>query len=120
MTVAQVQEMVQECDVRKAPTCWGNTTGYDGIHLIYAAGNPRPRSSPPPGHCHAPSCLSMELYSADTGKLLCRHDPVYGKTHEVNLTNFFQFQQNQVHDELGYVTIPPCLWGSQEVRRIVV
>ena len=40
VTVAQVQEMVQECDVRKAPTCWGNTTGYDGIHLIYAAGNP--------------------------------------------------------------------------------
>ena len=37
-----------------------------------------------PGHCHAPSCLSMELYNADTGMLLCRHDPVYGKTHQVN------------------------------------
>ena len=33
-----VQEMVQECDLRKAPTCWGNTTAYDGINLIYAAG----------------------------------------------------------------------------------
>jgi len=85
-----VQEMVQECDLRKAPTCWGNTTAYDGINLIYAA-----------GHCHAPSCLSMELYNADTGMLLCRHDPVYGKTH-------------QVHDELGYVAIPPCLWGEPE------
>jgi len=85
-----VQEMVQECDLRKAPTCWGNTTAYDGINLIYAA-----------GHCHAPSCLSMELYNADTGMLLCRHDPVYGKTH-------------QVHDELGYVAIPPCLWGETE------
>ena len=31
--------MVQECDLRKAPTCWGNTTAYDGINLIYAAGN---------------------------------------------------------------------------------
>merc|ERR1712012_633752 len=85
-----VQEMVQECDLRKAPTCWGNTTAYDGINLIYAA-----------GHYHAPSCLSMELYNADTGMLLCRHDPVYGKTH-------------QVHDELGYVAIPPCLWGEPE------
>jgi hypothetical protein len=36
-----------------------------------------------PGHCHAPSCLSMELYNADTGMLLCRHDPVYGQTHQV-------------------------------------
>jgi len=43
----------------------------------------------------------MELYNADTGMLLCRHDPVYGKTH-------------QVHDELGYVAIPPCLWGEPE------
>jgi len=85
-----VQEMVQECDVRKQPTCWGNTTDYDGIHLIYAA-----------GHCHAPSCLSMELYNADTGMLLCAHNPVYGKTHEV-------------FDELGYVTIPPCLWGPEQ------
>ena len=31
--------MVQECDLRKAPTCWGNTTAYDGINLIYAAGD---------------------------------------------------------------------------------
>merc|ERR1711970_301808 len=85
-----VQEMVEECDLRKAPTCWGNTTAYDGINLIYAA-----------GHCHAPSCLSMELYNADTGMLLCRHDPVYGKTH-------------QVYDELGYVAIPPCLWGPEQ------
>jgi len=85
-----VEEMVQDCDLRKAPTCWGNTTAYDGINLIYAA-----------GHCHAPSCLSMELYNADTGMLLCRHDPVYGKTH-------------QVHDELGFVAIPPCLWGEPE------
>ena len=86
----QVKEMVQECDVRKQPTCWGNTTNYDGIHLIYAA-----------GHCHAPSCISMELYNADTGMLLCAHNPVYGQTH-------------QVFDELGFVTIPPCLFGPEE------
>ena len=32
------EPQVQECDLRKAPTCWGNTTAYDGINLIYAAG----------------------------------------------------------------------------------
>merc|ERR1719471_303870 len=36
-----------------------------------------------------------------TGRRLCRHDPVYGESHEV-------------FDELGYIAIPPCLWGSEE------
>ena len=38
----------------------------------------------------------MELYDADTGKLLCAHYPVYGKSH-------------QIFDELvsnGILTIP--------------
>ena len=43
-----------------------------GINLIYAG-----------GHCHAPSCISMELFHADTGKLLCAHYPTYGQTHQV-------------------------------------
>jgi len=87
-----VEKMAQRCDIRKNPTCWGEN--YDkenqGINLIYAA-----------GHCHAPACISMELYNADTGKLLCAHYPDYGKT-------------NQVFDELGYISIPPCIWGSEE------
>merc|ERR1719458_348660 len=41
----------------------------------------------------------MELYHADTGKLLCSHYPVYGETH-------------QIFDELGYLALPPCLWGE--------
>merc|ERR1719167_222303 len=86
----QVRDMMQECDIRNNPNCWGNSTGFDGINLIYAA-----------GHCHAPSCISMELYNADTGMLLCSHYPFFGKTHEI-------------FDELGYITIPPCLWGSEE------
>lgn len=85
----QVKDMLRNCDIRKDPNCWGNTTGYDGINLIYAA-----------GHCHAPSCISMELYNADTGMLLCAHSPVYGQSHAV-------------FDELGYITIPPCLWGEE-------
>ena len=64
--------MVNECDLRKGGECAGNATGFDGVHLIYAG-----------GHCHAPSCVSMELFNADTGKLLCRHDPVYGESDEV-------------------------------------
>ena len=31
------------------------------------------------GHCHAPSCVSIELYRNDTGEILCRQLPVYGK-----------------------------------------
>merc|ERR1712142_280236 len=88
----QTEAWSRECDIPKDPNCWGNTTGYDGINLIYTA-----------GHCHAPSCISisMELYNADTGMLLCAHNPVYGQSH-------------QVFDELGYITIPPCLWGEEE------
>merc|ERR1719370_2275219 len=74
------------------PGCWGEDYDktHQGINLIYAG-----------GHCHAPSCISMELFHADTGKLLCAHYPTYGKTH-------------QVFDELGYLAIPPCIWGTEE------
>ena len=65
--------MINQCDTRKGNTCSGNITGFDGINLIYAG-----------GHCHAPSCISMELYNADTGKLLCRQSPVSGKSDEVS------------------------------------
>ena len=65
-------------------------SGAKGVELIYAG-----------GHCHAPSCLSMELYHADTGRLLCRHIPVYG----VGEDKF---------GEKGYLALPPCLWGSDE------
>ena len=64
--------MISQCDTRKGNGCSGNITGFDGVNLIYAG-----------GHCHAPSCISMELYNADTGKLLCRHSPVYGESDKV-------------------------------------
>eukprot|EP01062_Namystynia_karyoxenos_P072098 TRINITY_DN67_c0_g2_i2.p1 TRINITY_DN67_c0_g2~~TRINITY_DN67_c0_g2_i2.p1 ORF type:complete len:775 (+),score=214.49 TRINITY_DN67_c0_g2_i2:95-2419(+) len=62
------------------------------MRLIYAG-----------GHCHAPSCVSMELYRADTGKLLCRQIPVYGKGNE-----------DDKFDEEGYIALPPCLWGNDK------
>jgi len=87
-----VADMAQKCDIRKNPGCWGEDydKNHQGINLIYAG-----------GHCHAPSCISMELFHADTGKLLCAHYPTYGQTH-------------QVFDELGYLAIPPCIWGTEE------
>ena len=60
-----------------------------GIQLIYAG-----------GHCHAPSCISMELYNQDTGELLCKQEPIFGRGGD------------DPFDEKGYLAIPPCLWGS--------
>ena len=67
-------------------------------------------------HCHAPTCLSMEVYAcsknislsncnATTGTLLCKQKPVYGGTNakELNNTKF---------NEPGYIAIPDCLWGN--------
>ena len=57
----------------------------------------------------------MELYNADTGKLLCAHYPDYGKTSQVTQIYEVVFIF-QVFDELGYLAIPPCIWGSKEVE----
>jgi len=56
------------------------------------------------GHCHAPSCISIELYRNDTGtpQLLCHQATKYGEG-EVDKDKF---------DEAGYVVLPPCLWGD--------
>lgn len=60
------------------------------MRLIYAG-----------GHCHAPSCLSMELYRNDTGELLCQNIPKIGLA-----------RQGDKWDEAGYIALPPCLWGN--------
>jgi hypothetical protein len=64
-----------------------------GMTLIYAG-----------GHCHAPSCVSIELYRNDTGEILCRQLPVYG-TGNV---------EKDKYDEAGYLSLPPCLWGAED------
>ena len=66
--------MLHECDERKGGICTGNSTGFNGIKLIFAA-----------GHCHAPSCISLELFNSDTGQLLCKNEPVYGQSDEVRI-----------------------------------
>jgi len=89
----KVHTMMMDCSLRdKDIGCTGvgstDPARTAGIQLIYAG-----------PHCHAPDCLSMELYNADTGRLLCRMEPQFGAS-------------DHVYDERGYVALPPCLWGE--------
>jgi hypothetical protein len=90
----QVRDMIFDCPLDGDPNCCGTgSTDVEktkGIEIIYAA-----------PHCHAPACLSMELYNADTGQLLCSVEPIFGKT-------------DDIYDEFGFIAIPPCLWSSQD------
>ena len=91
----QTHEGVAPCNPRTSPHCAGPEVMSSGINLVYAS-----------CHCHAPSCISCELWNADTGKLICRQVPVYGKSPAATRENPF--------DEKGYVAIPPCLYGEEE------
>jgi hypothetical protein len=90
----QVRDMVFDCPLDGDPSCCGTGSTDEertkGIEIIYAA-----------PHCHAPACLSMELYNADTGQLLCSVEPIAGKSDEI-------------YEEFGFIAIPPCLWSSQD------
>lgn len=92
----KVKDFMKDCSRRPdASWCTGKGSSDDrkteGIELIYAA-----------PHCHAPSCLSMELYNADTGQLLCHVEPIYG-----------QGKSDNRYDEHGFLALPPCLWGDE-------
>ena len=94
----QVSDFVsnEECNYRSglnilARKCKNNSIGFKPISLG--------------GHCHAPSCLSMELWNRDTGKIICRNVPTYG-TLAANATGERRFE------EKGYLALPPCVWGS--------
>lgn len=86
----KVRDMV-DCAFEAQADCQQRIGQGAGINLIYAG-----------GHCHAPSCLSLELYNLDTGNLICRQEPVSGSG------------SGATFDELDYIAIPPCLWGSEE------
>ena len=90
----KVKDMLSDCSIRNdASWCTGegstDPNKTKGVDLIYAA-----------PHCHAPSCISMELYNADTGQLICRVKPQFGKS-------------DNVYDEHGFLALPPCLWGDE-------
>lgn len=83
----EVARMIEGCQYKECD----DITKVVGTEIIYAA-----------PHCHAPSCISMELYNADTGQLLCRVEPVYGTKDET------------VYEERNFLALPPCLWGSED------
>lgn len=82
----------EDCECVHTITYMWNTGG-NNMRLIYAG-----------GHCHAPSCIKMELYRNDTGELLCRQIPVVGQGNV----------KKDKYDEAGYIAIPPCLWGEDK------
>jgi len=88
----KVRDMIHDCPIHDASYCTGkgssDSSKTEGVKLIYAG-----------PHCHAPTCLSMELYNADTGQLLCHMEPVHGSG-------------SGLYDEHGFLSIPPCLWGD--------
>jgi hypothetical protein len=52
-------------------------------------------------HCHAPTCLAMEIYNNNTGELLCREEAYHGKG-----------SPEDKYDEEGYIAQRICLWGN--------
>jgi len=83
------------CMVRGDPNACGDVSTIEArggtFRLLYAA-----------AHCHAPACLSAELWDTDRDVLICRNEPTYGTG------------ASDTHDERGYVVgIPPCVWGDE-------
>jgi hypothetical protein len=57
-------------------------------------------------HCHAPSCISMELINADTGESICLVEPIYGNGGD------------EIMNENGYVVgLPPCIWSTDPTEQ---
>lgn len=86
-----IQIITARFTVRSITPSTGNpdSNSIEGIKLIYAG-----------PHCHAPSCLSMDLYNADSGQLLCHVEPIHGGG------------SDHPYDEQDFISIPPCLWGN--------
>lgn len=89
----QTKDGMAMCNPRTSPHCAG--VDKSGTMLMYAS-----------CHCHAPACLGCELWNADTGKLICRQTPVYGKSPAAS-------NETNKYDEMGYIAIPPCLFGEE-------
>lgn len=107
----QTEAFAGEYDVTKAP---GGTPPAETIHSItarfqlkdmissnYQKNTRGAKLITAAPHCHAPTCISMELYNADTGQLICRVVPSFGKG-----------RQGVKYDELDYIRVDPCIWGD--------
>mmetsp|Transcript_61941 Transcript_61941/g.170570 ORF Transcript_61941/g.170570 Transcript_61941/m.170570 type:complete len:455 (-) Transcript_61941:351-1715(-) len=82
---------LDDCDWRNTSACSGQYKDSEGVYMVYAG-----------GHCHAPNCVSIELWNQDTGELYCRQLPMFGKG---DITN-------DKFDDKGYATLPPCVWSD--------
>ena len=61
-------------------------------------------------HCHAPTCLSLEMrYGNETGPLICKETPYHGTGHDVVPQ---RGSAPDRFDESGYIGQRVCLWGS--------
>ena len=90
----QVKDTISSCDGDRSK--WMCAPSYPSfpqsqeIDLVHVS-----------GHCHAPSCLSMELINADTGQSICLVTPIYGNGGD------------EVMNEDGYIVgLPPCVWSN--------
>jgi hypothetical protein len=63
-------------------------------------------------HCHAPTCLSMEIYNNNTGELLCREEPYHGEGADVSGKGSPTTPGKDHFDEQGYIAQRICLWGN--------
>lgn len=95
-----VEYDVPKCD-EVTPGC---SKAEDGswIHTIHGQYTGHGKLVAAHFHCHAPTCLSVKMYRNDTGELLCEEKALYGKG------------RKEDYDEVGFIAVPPCLWGDAE------
>lgn len=92
------------------PKCAPGTPAKDCTHMIWGVLTPQGDNLHIAAinfHCHAPTCLVIEMWNNHTGKLVCRQEPVYGGTGKIDLAKY---------DEPGYILTPPCLWGDEPLE----
>jgi hypothetical protein len=108
------------------PQCAAGTPSSECVHTITGTWVPIPKPRTPTNesyhlvaahaHCHAPTCMKIEMWNNDTGELICRQEPIYGQA----MGGMHPGDDNRsstlgpVFSEPGYIATPPCLWGSQE------
>jgi len=92
----RIRDIMRSCGSRADTWCSPSRTGtWPESQFIQFL-----RVSP---HCHAPSCISMEMINADTNKTICKTTPLFGTA------------MNETMNEAGYLAgIPPCVWGYKE------
>lgn len=65
-----MRDMMYNCSARS--DIWRSSLGgwqeNSTVSLLHAA-----------CHCHSPACMHQELWNLDTGELLCRQTPQYGR-----------------------------------------